>query len=163
MGVWEPSATPGHRRGTLVAMRASCFGLLCFVVACRSESGFAAPPGGEGRSKTLRCGDGPCPSIEAELAARCAEASTTVTLTDVGVYTVLRAQTDPRSFLYTSFTLVYAADGTLVGRDIFVNEYARHEHEGVVAEGEPRSQRDGCIGRRSAPRPQPDVEAPDEE
>jgi hypothetical protein len=144
-------------------MRASCFGLLCFVVACRSESGFAAPPGGEGRSKALRCGEGACPSVDAELAARCAEAGTTVTLTDVGGYTVLRAQTDPRSYVYTSFTLVYAADGTLVGRDIFVNEYARHEREGVAPRGEPRNQRDGCVGRRSAPGPASDVEGPNEE
>lgn len=138
-------------------MRATILASFCLLAACRSEPSFAGPPGTGGPSRhgargreaaALSCGNTPCSTLTEELAKQCSYPGTTVTLSDVRGYTVLRARTDPESYVYTSFTLVFDSTGKLVGRDSFVSEYARHETEGVVPRGDARNERDGCAGSK---------------
>lgn len=97
-------------------------------------------------SGPLACSPIACLPLTQEIEAQC-KGNTSVRIGQVGGFTVLRVETDPRSFVFTSFSSFYDASGRLVGRSTFVNEYQRHSREGFVPEGAPASMSDACEAR----------------
>ena len=85
----------------------------------------------------------PCPPLQQEIEAQC-KGQATVQTGMLGGLTVLKIETDPSSYVFTSFSYYYDASGRLVGRSMFVSEYARHSREGTVPNGAPLGMVDAC-------------------
>lgn len=132
--------------------------LLCLALAlaCRKDAPTADPePTTDAKPKTgpgdrdagpqpLDCKVQPCPSFTEEVARQCSYPGTKVRRATVGRFTVLHAETDPTSVVYTSSEYFFDRTGTLVGRKIFVNEWSRFTQEGVIPTGERVRETDPC-------------------
>lgn len=94
----------------------------------------------------LACSPIACLPLAQEIEAQC-KRNASVRVGQVDGFTVLRVETDPRSFVFTSFSSFYDRSGGLVGRSTFVNEYQRHSREGFVPEGVPASMSEACKAR----------------
>jgi len=116
---------------------------------------FAPPPtqDEDTTARALDCNAVPCTELQKEIEQQCKQIAT-VRLGTVGRYTVLSVQTDPTSIVYTSFRYVYDRKGALVGRSVFVNEYSRHDKEGIVPRGEVVREHDPCPPGHREPTPQ---------
>lgn len=92
----------------------------------------------------LDCSGSGCPAFDVELARQCTYGGTTVQRSTIGPYTVLHAQTDPQSVVYTSSEFFFDRTGKLVGRKMFVNEWGRHLQQGVIPIGPRAAETDAC-------------------
>lgn len=113
------------------------------VVACSPS----APPRGPldpDPAGPLACQVTPCRSLADERAAQCSQPGTQVRIGAVGGFTVLIAETDPTSVVFTSFKLYFDASGRLVGRSSFVNEWGRATKEGFVPPDAPTNLAPAC-------------------
>lgn len=92
----------------------------------------------------LDCSGSGCLAFDAELTRQCTYGGTTVQRSTIGPYTVLHAQTDPKSVVYTSSEFFFDRTGKLVGRKLFVNEWGRHMQQGVIPIGPRARETDAC-------------------
>ena len=118
------------------------------AVGCAAKPPQPAPPNSvlNQAEGPLSCSPVACLPLAQEVEAQC-KGSASVRIGQLGAFTVLRVETDPRSFVFTSFSSFYDASGRLVGRSTFVNEYQRHSREGFVPEGAPATMSDACPAR----------------
>ncbi len=98
------------------------------------------PPG------PLACHVIPCRSFEEERATQCGKPGTQVRVGTLAGFTVLTAETDPTSVVFTSFKFYFDASGRLVGRSSFINEWGRRSLEGRAPLGVEADVRSACGG-----------------
>lgn len=144
-----------------VAMRAALLSI-AMLAACPKNSDLDSTNPGPPRVETnpekatgpgdrdagpLDCTAKPCPTFAEEVARQCSYGGTKVLRATLGRFTVLHAETDRMSIVYTSSEYYFDHDGKLVGRKIFVNEYSRFIEEGVIPTGTWVRESDPCPGK----------------
>jgi hypothetical protein len=129
---------------------------LVLVPACRTDTVTTQPepppkpqpqPVGDARDagpQPLDCTTMKCPTFAEELAQQCSYPGTKVRRATLGRFTVLHAETDPTSVVYTSSEYYFDRTGKLVGRKIFVNEWSRYTEEGLIPTGTRVREADAC-------------------